>query len=305
MSDPSAVARLLAGRSRADQDRFLAAVQLINSTSTEFAYHFCMYAPPALPQLAAEDWQERVLEVMGQYDRELRELPGHGRSPGAQCWFGTWWVPLACALACYPDQGRALRCFICSRPCVSMSVSSGSCPAGPAHATPAPPVTFGARAVVSYRPGLVGSSCPSWAAVWNICPGSSPARPRRHRRTIRGRSGPRKWPRSRPAACPRGVPRFRRPWRNAARLVCRGVRRHCSGALRGTLRSGRSPRLEAGSGRWGCASMDSLFAAPIELAELPQSVVQDPGEISEVTWSLPDTADTRRRAPGAPTGPST
>lgn len=40
------------------QDRFLAAVQLINSAFTERAYHFRMYAPPALTEVAAEDWHE-------------------------------------------------------------------------------------------------------------------------------------------------------------------------------------------------------------------------------------------------------
>jgi hypothetical protein len=51
------------------QDRFLAPLQLINSACTELAYHFRMYAPPALTGVAAEDWRERGLEVTSHYDR--------------------------------------------------------------------------------------------------------------------------------------------------------------------------------------------------------------------------------------------
>jgi hypothetical protein len=51
------------------QDRFLAALQLINSACTELAYHFRMYAPPALTGVAAEDWYDRGLEVTSHDDR--------------------------------------------------------------------------------------------------------------------------------------------------------------------------------------------------------------------------------------------
>lgn len=58
----------LAGMARAEQERFLESLRLINRTSTELAYNFCMFALPGLRRLQPEDWHTWVLHVMDTYD---------------------------------------------------------------------------------------------------------------------------------------------------------------------------------------------------------------------------------------------
>ena len=53
---------------RPAQERFLRALELVRTTSDELAFNFCMFAPPALARLEAEEWDEWVLHVMGRYD---------------------------------------------------------------------------------------------------------------------------------------------------------------------------------------------------------------------------------------------
>lgn len=62
-------ASFLAGLPRASQERFLESVALISATSTELAYNFCTFAPPALELVGEVDWHDWVLHIMDTYDQ--------------------------------------------------------------------------------------------------------------------------------------------------------------------------------------------------------------------------------------------
>lgn len=53
---------------RAHQERFISSVEFLANTSVELAYNFCVFAPPALNAIDANQWQTWILRLLELYD---------------------------------------------------------------------------------------------------------------------------------------------------------------------------------------------------------------------------------------------